>query len=246
NLDNFVDYDSFISKYMYLKDKEDSSLTFTNNLEKRNDEYYFELTSDQKKNFGEARYIVFEKTSDNLYRPVISSNEYKLEGNVIKTKLDNKIVKITDTIANESVYLPVTINKNGKTVIPVTINNTKSSDSSLWSIENGMFYIGENNNKIDYQIVLTSKEKAQGVSGAVLGKDDFTSLDFPYSSYNILDENGNYKENWDKNKTLLIFEVKQNGFKLERESLDKNKEYYIVFRITDVYGNVSYTKLLKM
>lgn len=245
-LDDFDGYKNFITKYASLRYSNANALALSNSINKSKGEYSYELTSDQLENFGEARYIVFEKDGDK-FRPVISSNNYTLDNGKIQTKLSNSIIKITDKKDNSSVYLPITITKDGTMTIPVTVYNTKLENMSDWVLGGGSFNIFEKDGKLSYSIVLTQKDKqSKGMSGILLDDGDYTSITFPYSSYNILDAAGNYKENWDKNVTVTAFEVKSKEFTIEKTSLDANKEYYIVFKITDVYGNSSYTNLLKM
>ena len=73
-----------------------------------------------------------------------------------------------------------------------------------------------------------------------------TEREFVLSARKILDENGNYTEEWDNEGVIKGVELKLKDVAFKRATLDDNGEYYCIFKIQDIYGNVYYSDLMHL
>ena len=73
----------------------------------------------------------------------------------------------------------------------------------------------------------------------------YNDYEIPIRSYKILDESGNYVTNWEQAPILWLMTGELKDIELLNSSLDLG-DYYIVFGLRDIYGNVSYSKLMKV
>ena len=127
-------------------------------------------------------------------------------------------------------------------------------DINNWRVESATIYYDDSGDdlKIGAVAALGSDSTPEGT---ILNLEDFGILDISNSSYKILDENGKYKEDWEKNSVLTLYEISLdekttslNGSGiLKKGSLeDVDSEYYAIFKVFDVYGNSTYSELMKL
>ena len=86
------------------------------------------------------------------------------------------------------------------------------------------------------------------INGIVLNMDDYETYEIWTNSYRILDEKNNVLDTseWESSPTLTGFSGKLDELEFEYTSLDKGDNYYALFIITDINGNTSYSKLIKV
>ena len=76
--------------------------------------------------------------------------------------------------------------------------------------------------------------------------NDYRYVQFLTSSYFLYDENGNKLTEWKKSDSLHGTEIIiKDGFEILISDLDKNAEYYYMFRIKDTQGSIYETDLVK-
>ena len=87
-------------------------------------------------------------------------------------------------------------------------------------------------------------------SGALTYLKDYKYVQFPKFRYKILDDNGNYTQEWGSGIKLTgntyIFEVNKGKYHFDLASLDKENDYYCVFVIYDLQNKPNYSKLIKI
>jgi len=91
----------------------------------------------------------------------------------------------------------------------------------------------------------TSDDANTSLYNVAINLEDYGCIGFITTLWNILDENGNVINNWSQEVIGMVqLNVKDMEFKLE--DFTNSKDIYAAFVIYDVYGNSSYSKLIKM
>ena len=71
-------------------------------------------------------------------------------------------------------------------------------------------------------------------------------MQFVSSSYLLVDKDGKKLDDWTKTDTMYGTEVNiAEGYKFFADTLDKNEEYYYMFRVQDTQGNLYESNLVK-
>ena len=108
-------------------------------------------------------------------------------------------------------------------------------------------YLADNNGKL---IISTAKlmSNNERLDGILLNLDEYEKYEVWAYSYRILDNSGNVMDTskWESAPVITGFSGNLKEFELEYASLDKGDNYYALFIITDMNGNTSYSKLLKV
>ena len=91
-----------------------------------------------------------------------------------------------------------------------------------------------------------SRKNDAGVQEVSLDEEDFTSVDYLIPTYKIVDENGNYTNNWESSDSIYYISVEPGKYDLKYSNLDSKGEYYCLFKIFDVKKQVHYSNLVKI
>ena len=71
-------------------------------------------------------------------------------------------------------------------------------------------------------------------------------MQFISPSYHLVDENGKKLDSWQKTDTMYGTEVDiSEGYTFFADTLDKDEEYYYMFRVQDTQGNIYESNLVK-
>ena len=101
-------------------------------------------------------------------------------------------------------------------------------------------------------VILLKDENKQGENqmvvpnNALVDLKDYTHIVIASSSYKILDKNGNYTESWESDKVIKGFEEEVDKLEFKDETFNDGYDYYAVFKIFDLSGKYTYSKLIKM
>ncbi len=209
-----------------------------------------QLTEEQKKDYADSIYIVFRKVKeDGMYQPIYSSDNTEIsDDGILKTNTANNLIKVHDiSDSSESFLLLVERSKSGKKslITNAVLEYASSENLSDWKITavTASIDIIDEEPKITSYVQLDSEN---GVAGTIINPEEYTTASFVNSHYRILDEKGNYTDNWDNDGIINAFKLNIKDIKLKKSSLDDNEEYYCVFKIRDIYGNEYYSKLLNI
>lgn len=232
-------YLSFIQDFQKkASSKTSSSFANLSDASFANHEFTLQLTDKQNQDFAEAIYIVFNKDSDGYFTPIYSSDNMTItDDGLLKTNISNNLIKVTDT-SGKSSYL-IMIERHKTSDIPV-LNTTASlfgykTGELKASAANVYFTIDNGIPKITQFINISD--------GVILNIDDYEKIDFVNTKYKILDSDGNYMTTWERANTIDYTEVEVGtDYKFSLSTLDDG-DYYCVFKIVDVYGNVFYSSL---
>lgn len=255
DLDYCDDYVTFIKRIASLsRSNQSSSFTksdlTTNDSQVSKGEFSLSLTDTQASEFAEAFYIVFEKEEDGLFMPIYSSDNAYLDGNKVKTKVTNNLIKIVDHSDESSAYLQLT--ERSKTGVKslkstaVAFYFGDSEDLSEFEVEAVNLHIDYKENGSPYIAKTSIIDNGDAISEVFVDLNHYEYIQFTNYRYGILDNNGNYNPNWESSDTKYLFEVNTDSdYELVNVSLDDG-DYYAIFCVTDIYGNTTYSNLVSV
>lgn len=257
NISDIDNYNNFITEFNNLKNTNSvNKLSFNNNKSdvKLNDseaDFELELTEEQVKNYAKAQYLVFRDNKDGTYLPVYKGIEVDLENNTLKAKIKDRQLKIISKSDGLENILTLFEEEVGNTFIKyntiVTLENFSSNNLDDWKMETATLslLLDKNTNKVNVSsILLSAKNDLPGRT--MVDLKDYTHVVFASSSYNVMNEDGTYNENWESNGTIKGLEVDVGDFEFELQDYNDGYDYYCVFIIFDVNNNSYYSKLIKM
>ena len=175
-----------------------------------------------------------------------------LDGNLLKASIRDRQLKVVSDEDGSEYLLTLTETDETDSFIKyrasVLLEDFRSEDPTEWRMDNSDMSLIYDKQKGTIQIgsvILRSDDELKPNSVAVDLKD-YQVLAFVNSKYKILDENGNYKEDWEGNGIIEGFEEKVDKFHFELQDFGDDSDYYCVFVIRDIYNQVYYSKLVKM
>ena len=265
-LSGFDKYKSFISDFNTAK-LAGGGRTYSYALNKINVEkeektkevdFTLELTKEQKETFAQARYVVYRKNEDGYYSPIYIRGKAEVDGNNITASIRNKQLRVYSTTDKEdkgSTLVLREVEEDDKYVkYETTVLLERFKDLEDYAFDPGIINLlyDKETKKID---VISAVYKENGkASTAIIDFSYYDSVAFSISSgWTILDEEGNYiGTRYDENGQIIGngvitgWEEKPGQYAFTLDNFEDNLEYYCVFEIYDIYGNVSYSKLVKM
>lgn len=220
----------------------------TASVNSSSNEFSVQLTPDQVNSFASAQYLIFYKYADNEYLPIYLSSEYTLDENgILKTKLENRMIKAKDTETLEEYFILAIRDKLGN-ISATAMLQYIDSDAGLL-IDNEMYVVNSaikyDKNEKPYIASHTYSLKSEsGVTLIDIDEEDFHYIDFLSSTYDILDENGNFRADFTDHSSgrMYGYEYEIGKYELVNSSLDDSEDMYCVFFISDTQNNIFYTK----
>lgn len=218
-----------------------------NEVKMQDKEFSLKLTEEQLKNYAGASYIIFKKIEDNYFIPLYSSKNTKIDENgVISTNVSNNLIKVVDKSDNSETYIQAyeTSSKDKKYITSVILS--KFDDGVIMKNANIHLKVDKNGKPIVTNTTLIDSNS--NVGSASVDYKNYTTVQFGNFRYKILDENGNYIENWQGSATKYLYEVKtkDDNIEFKTASLDDDKDYYCIFKIKDVKNDYYYSNLIKL
>ena len=210
------------------------------------------LPDDIVENYEKSDYIIFRKIQeDGSFLPVYNGKDVIIEGNKIQAKVPNRRIAVS--------------NLNGEGVEDIIVFEKESDSKSItytayavlqkWDEENFAESFETEAVEVTIKLDIKSNEAKiidiKDLDEEVSGKktynlNEWTTISFASSSYLLQDENGNKLEEWKQTDTMYGAEIIiAEGYKFYASTLDKNEEYYYMFRVADTQGNVYETNLVK-
>ncbi len=219
------------------------------------------LTNEQIDTFASAGIYIFQRSKEhkNYYRQVLYSENVTLDENgVLTADYDNDLITLKDTDTGEVYYLYSYYLINGEKKIRAIANNVRLLKSGNdYNNINDLFdwatiYLKENSESGRPEIAAVGKESDNDyIDGTLINIDDYAKYAIYLLEYEILDDGEVMPiEDWISPNEILgvsgdIKELKEN---LYFSNLDKDNgyEYYLTFEIYDIYGGVSFSKLVRI
>lgn len=210
------------------------------------------LPDDIVENYEKSDYIIFRKIQeDGSFLPIYNGKDVIIEGNKIQAKVPNRRIAVSD-LNGEGVEDIIVFEKESDSK---SITYTAYAVLQKWDEENfaGSFETEavEVTIKLDIKTneakIIDIKDLDEEISGKkTYNLNEWTTISFASSSYLLQDENGNKLEEWQQTDTMYGAEIIiAEGYKFYASTLDKNEEYYYMFRVADTQGNVYETNLVK-
>jgi hypothetical protein len=213
------------------------------------------LPEDMAKNYEYADYILFRKIkNDGSFLPVLKSKDVNINNNTIVATTSNRRIAVGDANGkNAEDVIAFEISRDSTSVsymVTGVLQRWESPDKfDTYEIEavNIVLKVDNKTNKgtiVDIRPISDDKENVSGKVSYSL--KDWNVMQFVSSSYKLLDKDGKKLDEWLKTDTMYGTEVKiKDGYTFFADSLDKNEEYYYMFRVTDTQGNLYESNLVK-
>ena len=238
-LDFNEDYLQFIKDYQAkVGSGKHSSFASLTDAKFSDKEFSLQLSEEQYNEYAESIYLIFKKESNNNFSLIFSSDNVTLDDTgLLSTNISNNLIKVTDSKGNSNHLIMVERYKSSSTPV---LNTT----ASLLSY-NGEELLKATAANVYFKINKNVPEISQFINiadGVILNIEDYDKIGFVNSRFNILDENGNYKSDWDTISTDVFMVDTNEDYSFSLATLDDG-EYYCVFKIVDVYGNAFFSKL---
>lgn len=248
------EYYNFINTF--YNTKSDSSVKSFNlqNKEIKNvgeKEFSLQLTEDELSNFASAEYTIFQKQEDGTFMPVVKSKNYKItDSGLLTTNVSNNILKVKDNDDGKFYYVQSietsSTDANRQYIVPAILYSF-NGEVEDWLVDSSNFDIRIDKNHKPY-ITKVMKIESDGLATRVLDLNNYSTVQFTNFRYSILDENGNYNENWGSQNTkyLIELDLKDIEKQIIVDSLDDADNYYCIFKIIDITNNYHYSNLIKI
>jgi len=215
-----------------------------------------QLSEEQINNMAKSDYIVYVDTKDGYQHVLYNGEDIKIEGNKLKASVKERIIKICDKEFDDCAWITAIEEESNDDYIDmktdIFLSKTRYLLGGKQAKATAIIRIDHKHpNGYIKNVYLDSKEQSQQL--AVLSKTGIKMTDYPFATvlslhYKVVDENGNYNENWDStsNANFDGGTFRTNLLKLEKEKFDDNYDYYLLFRIKDIANNNYYSKPVKI
>lgn len=240
-------YNQFINNFYNnsTSNKVSSFVNFSNKdsvkIENKN-EFTMTLTEEQKNDYANSIYIIFNKQENGKFKVIYSSDNATLDNNTLKTNISDNLIKVVD---NEGEYYITAIEriKDGMKSVSANVMLLDTENTQPMELIGATAFFDFKEDQTPYikSYIRNDQEKS---SGSVIDINKYQTIDFLTSDYKILDSNGKYTPNWDNEGVITGIETKLNELKFKRATLSDSKDYYCVFKILDIYGNSYYSDLM--
>lgn len=257
-------YNQFVTTFNTLK-KQSSSNTFSNFSSEKMDvkkstkesaDVEIQLTDEQVKNFAKASYYVFADNKDGYYNVLYRGDTVKIEGNTLKADVKGKLLRIADKeYLEDSEWIRGYEKESTDSytdIIGFLVVSNHIYDSHLVNVEiridkkhpNG--YI--KNIYYDKESSKDSVNNFSATSPVNVSLKDYQVIESFSSAYKILDENGNYNDNWPDTSNGIIkghyFATDQ--FTLVKEDFSSEYDYYVIVQIWDTSNKSYFSNVVKV
>lgn len=256
-------YEEFIQTFYTRKTSQIKEVDFakgkTSAIKKENGEADFSITlSDEEvKTFAKAVCLVFVDMKDGYHKLLYISKTPKLKGNILKDTLKGKMLRISDSDYEDeksTEWLTLIETASGKDFIEaknvmLLRYGQKHSDVAVATIRiDSSHPTGYIKSLVINDKDTNEKDKKMYFSEEGIKLDDYSLVEIVTQSYKITKDDNtfdpNYLQNGNKIYTGKIFPT--NSFKYILEDFNSKYDYYGVFSIEDIYGNTTYSELVKM
>lgn len=247
-------YKDFIKEFndKNSSNKESSFASFSNKNEvklENGNEFTLKLTDAQANDYANSIYILFSKNKDGLYRPIYSSDNAKIDNGYLKTNIADNLIRVRDTSDGTMEYLTVVErSKNDKKTWLTTsvLQYVPGIDEPLSSMKmkpvNVYFDFKDGTPYVTSYVSIGEN----GAAGSIENIEDYNVIDYFNTGYKIFDKDGKYTDDWDNNGEITGYEFKIKDVEYSKASIDRNSDYYCVFKIQDIYGNVYYSDFMSL
>ncbi len=253
------EYKKFINLFSNegVKDKYKFSYELSDNetiVDDTSNEFKVKLTDEEINNYASSSYLIFKELDDGYYMPVYAFDDSKIVDGYLVSNINQGLIKIVDENDNSEAFfnlygVKTTDNyKEYKTV--VTLWKTLEGDHFLTNFNGTLHLRVDKNNKIYADEVLVDSGIANEftfASGVTYKLSDFERIDLYEFSYDVTDENGNYKTDWEYNDVKRLFRIEDKKYHFKLTNIkDEEGKFFCRFKITDLQGKSHYSKFVQI
>ena len=249
-------YKSFISKFSNTQSgAKKYSYTFDKNETQVSDakEISLKLTDEEIESFARAGYRVFKKDKEhpNYYFIVYNSDDAILtEDGYLQTQIGNNLIKVKDPEDGTTYNLPlIHRDEDDRDVFGIftfMYSNKKKYGEKGYSYSNVSTYFGFDEDKPVISYSKVSSDYDERVIGMILDPDEYDYIEMYFFEYKLFDKNGKQLDEIEASPTHVGIGGKIKELEFERAKLDDGEEYYVIFDIMDVNGDVHSSNFIKV
>ncbi len=210
------------------------------------------LPIDVIENFSSANYIIFEKTADELFIPIFTGSDIKIEGNKLSTTVSRKAILAEDDEGNK-LYLTALESEKGndyvKYHIPALISRFNEDTFNIEVLAVFLGFVVDNEHPNGYIATVTPAVVNQNYtySNYEIDINEWDSLSLVSYKYDILNDEGKYTKNWEASKEIIGLDISiGDDYKIYLTDLDISRNYYSLFEVKDSQGNIYSSNIVEV
>lgn len=205
--------------------------------------YRMELSEEEKNKIVESSYVIFKESSNGNFLPIYFSPNTSYENGKLIARFDGKVLAALDTTTNTMIPMLAYEQDNGKYMTKIQLQKMDKSDivdaNAYIEFQNDTgklgFAIKKNKDYLKIPLPMTS----------ILTLENYQTLLFKNSDYKILGNDGEIVTEWKSDKEYTINAL-VNHYRIQKVDIDKTEKYYFAFKVTDLWDNTSYSKLVEI
>ena len=248
-LGSYLEFINSFNSYRSSKFNAAIKEKYDGNIEDKENDYTdvaINLTDKQRENYSSSTFYVLKENKDGTYSLVQKSENVVLNENKIKGTIRYKELSAVSIDGKIKTLVGLTEKDNSTdTTIKMydisAILKGNNSDEVSISLSHD---ISDNNLKMGKAVLISKNKYTPG--NIIVDVKDYDSISFTNEMYKVIDEKNNLNDNWEFTSTKLEDSYKVQDFKLKMNDFDKDASYYCIFKVTDVFNNIGYSKLIKI
>lgn len=247
NIKGLNAYNTFIKSFDNIKNGKKTDLVdFSKTTTAEDDNIIsLKLTDEQNKYFSKAKIGVFKRDEKhpNYYQPLLTRFTSKPDSNgTISVSLKDAFVKVVDESYEDYVF--VFENEEGlRSVSGFLYDNSKEIGSNYY-MNRVDFLLEESNSGIKVNKAKLNSKNGR-IDGIILDVKDYDRFEIYNQIYKMLDKDGKFTGELEGSPELVGVDGKPDKINLKKSKLE-NGEFYYVFIINDINGNVYYSDFKKL
>ena len=252
NLNYSQEYKKFINTFNNMQQSPSGySFSFDGNKITSNEDrtgFSMELSDEQLETFSIGLFAIFERDPEHpdYYKLLFSSDDTTLDNKILTANINNMMLKINNDDDNFE-YIKTFYRKKNNNIRTVDATlYRKDADFSDDNYMNSVTLMISNDSNNPSVFAAKLKSKNERIDGTLLDLNDFDKVEMWNGTYKILDDNGNYTDEWESAPSVSGYSDNLSELELKNSGLDKGDNYYGLFILNDIYGNTSYSKLIKV
>jgi len=256
NFNNLDKYKKFINEFYSMQSNstkkhsyEKNIISYSENSINNSADFYLELTDEQLNEYARAEYVVFLDHKDGTYVPIYRGRNVYQDSNLLKANIKGRQIEVHDAYDGSST--PITLIEYEETdehIKYLTYILLKTEDD-VFAVAEASIILNKDTNEITLgpAFVKSNADDDKALYNVLVDYDDYESIYFCITGYDILDNDGNYNSDWERNETIEYFYAKFENLSFDLVDFNNGEnEYYAVFYIYDVNNNVSFSNLIKI
>ena len=215
-------------------------------------DFSLQLTEEEFQNYGRATFTVFRDMGEGYYMPMyISSDVSVSDSGLLTAQYKGNALKVIDTSDNSSetiLLIEKSFEEKSQTYLTYAMLNSFNEKTNKFDAISANVYLKIDNKNPNGKIEYAVKVEKDAPSMSIIEIEDYSDLYFLNYKYKILDENGNYTENWESSGVAHMFltGTSDSDYKFEISNLDDGYKYYCIFKIYDLKNEYHYSNLVQM